>query len=142
MRDTFDEAWFYVMVQDVPDDETLSPAIEREALVRARSSWPLSLILAQYYQLRNDPRVDDLARQFADGAAAEPDTGRLAKFYDDVNDAAVDIMMHCRPHVEALIMPVLADRFLVDGAELRRRAQKKVERSVRSTKTGKDKVRT
>ena len=96
LQNTFDEAWFYAMVQDVPADETLAPDVERDALVLARTSWPLSLILAQYYQQRNDPRVDDLARQFADLVSEELDTGRLVKFYEDVESAAIDIILQLR----------------------------------------------
>jgi len=125
LRNTFDEAWFYAMVQDVPADETLAPDIERDALVLAQTSWPLSLILAQYYQPRNDPRLDELARQFANLAREELDTGRLAKFYEDAESAAIDIILSCAPDVAELITSVLADLFLMDGAEIRRRAERR-----------------
>jgi capsular polysaccharide biosynthesis protein len=125
LQTTFDEAWFYAMVQDVPAGEPLAPDVEADALVLARSSWPLSLILAQYYQPRNDPRVDDLARQFADLVSMELDTGRLAKFYEDVESAAIDIILSCAPEVAGLVTSVLSDRFLIDGAEIRRRAERR-----------------
>jgi capsular polysaccharide biosynthesis protein len=125
LQTTFDEAWFYVMVQDVPADETLAPDVEADALVLARSSWPLSLILAQYYQKRNDTRFDDLARQFVDLAREESDIGRLAKFCEDVESAAIDIILSCSPEVAELLTSVLLDRFLLDGAEIRRRAKRR-----------------
>jgi len=129
-------------VQDVPADETLAPDADRDALVLARTSWPLSLILAQYYQPRNDPRVDDLARQFADLVANELDTGRLVKFYEDVESAAADIVLSCAPEVAERLTSVLSERFLIDGADIRRRAQKKVGRTQRSTKGRGERVRT
>jgi hypothetical protein len=141
LRNTFDEAWFYAMVQDVPVDETLAPDVERDALLLARTSWPLSLILAQYYQPRNDPRVDDLARQFATLAGEEQDTGRLAKFYEDVESAAIDIILSCAPDVAELMTSVLSDRFLLDSADIRRRAQKKVDRARRSPKGRSERVK-
>jgi hypothetical protein len=125
LQNTFDEAWYYAMVQDVPADETLAPDVERDVLDLARTSWPLSLILAQYYQPRNDPRVDDLTRQFADLVSKEMDTGRLAKFYEDIESAAIDIVLTCAPDVAELLTSVLSDRFLIDGTEIRRRAQRR-----------------
>jgi capsular polysaccharide biosynthesis protein len=125
LQNTFDEVWFYAMVQDVPADETLAPDVERDALVLAGSSWPLSLILAQYYQPRNDPRVDDLTRQFADLVEKELDTGRLVKFYEDVESAAIDIILSCAPDVAERMTSVLSDRFLMDDAEIRRRAERR-----------------
>jgi hypothetical protein len=125
LQNTFDESWYYAMVQDVPADETLAPDVERDALDLARTSWPLSLILAQYYQPRNDPRVDDLTRQFADLVSKEMDTGRLVKFYEDIESAAIDIVLSCAPDVAELLTSVLSDRFLIDGSEIRRRAQRR-----------------
>ncbi len=142
LRPAFDEAWFYAMVQDVPVDESLSPDVERDALLLARSSWPLSLILARYYHKRNDWRVDDLARQFAELAAAEQDTGRLAKFYEDIEAAAIDIILRCSPEVAELVISVLSDRFVIDSAEVQRRAEKKANRTQRSARVRKQKVGT
>jgi hypothetical protein len=142
LRPAFDEAWFYAMVQDVPADETLDPDIERGALLVARSSWPLSLVLARYYQQRKDSRVDDFARQFVDLAAEELDTDRLAKFNEDVELAAVGILASCSPEVAGLVMSVLSDRFLIDGAELGRRSKRRADRAAGSSKPHKEKVRT
>jgi capsular polysaccharide biosynthesis protein len=141
LQTTFDEAWFYAMVQDVPDDETLAPDIEADALDLARSSWPLSLILARYYQQRNDSRVDGLARQFAELASKEMDTGRLAKFNEDIETAARETIRGCSREVAELMTAVLSDRFLIDGATLTRRALKKIDRAQRSTKVRGERVR-
>jgi hypothetical protein len=131
LGERFDEAWCYTMVQDVAAGETLAPDIERDALTLAASSWPLSLILAQYYHRQNDSRVDELAGQFADLAAEELDTGRLATFREDMESAATEILLGCSPDVAARMMAVLCDRFLIDGAEVRRRAKKWAERTSR-----------
>jgi capsular polysaccharide biosynthesis protein len=142
LRPAFDEAWFYAMVQDVPADETLAADLEHDALDLARSSWPLSMILAQYYQQRNDARVDDLTRQFARLAAEEQDTGRLAKYNEDMESAAVDVLLGCRPEVAEQMMSALSDRFLIDGAALRHRAKKRADRAARSRKARKEHVAT
>jgi hypothetical protein len=142
LRPAFDEAWLYAMVQDVPADETLAPEVEHDALDLAPSSWPLSMILAQYYQRRNLPRVDDLARQFANLAAEERDTGRLAKYIEDMESAAVDILLSCSPDVAELMTSVLSDRFMVDSVALRHRANKRADRSVRLPKIRKERVAT
>jgi hypothetical protein len=98
------------------------------------------MILAQYYQRRNLPRVDDLARQFANLAAEERDTGRLAKYIEDMESAAVDILLSCSPDVAELMTSVLSDRFMVDGVALRHRANKRADRSVRLPKIRKERV--
>jgi hypothetical protein len=140
LRPAFDEAWCYAMVQDVPAEETLAPEVERDALSLARSSWPLSMIMAQYYQRRNDPRVEDLARQFVNLAAEELDTGRLEKYIEDIESAAIDVLLGCSPEVAELMTSVLSDRFLLDGVALRHRANKRADRAIRSPKTRKEHV--
>jgi hypothetical protein len=142
LRPAFDEAWFYAMVQDVPADETLAPDIERDALGLASSSWPLSMILAQYYQRRDGAGVDELAQQFANLAADEQDTGRLAKYIEDIESAAVDVLLGCRPDVAERMTSVLSERFLIDAGALRERANKRADRAVRSPKARKERVTT
>jgi hypothetical protein len=140
LRPAFDEAWFYAMMQDVPADETLAPDIERDALGLASSSWPLSMILAQYYQRRDGARVDELVQQFANLAADEQDPGRLAKYIEDIESAAVDVLLGCRPDVAERMTSVLSERFLIDGDALRQRANKRADRAGRSPKARKERV--
>jgi len=142
LPNTFDETWLYAMVQDVPSDEILAPDVEHEALALAPSSWPLSMILAQYYHRQNDARVNDLVRQFANLAAEERDTGRLAKYNDDIESAAIDVLPGCSPEVDELMMSVLSDRFVIDVAALRERAKKRANRAVRSPKVRQEQITT
>jgi hypothetical protein len=142
LRKAFDETWFYAMVQDVLLGETLEPQIEHDAVILAATSWPLSLILAQYFQQRNDSRVDDFARQFAGLVAEEPNIGRLAKFREDIESAATEIILVCSPQVAELMASVLSERFLIDVVDLRRRAKKRAERPARLLKARNDNVRT
>jgi len=118
LQDRFDEEWFYVAVRSTgPGGTAFPPKDEDEVMLRARSSWPLSLVLAKYYAVRHVPGVDSLVQQFVDLASTETDVSRLATYRSDVEHVVKGILKHCRdldPPTAARLSAVLADRFLID----------------------------
>jgi hypothetical protein len=118
LQERFDEEWFFVAVRMTgPGGQAFPPESEDEVMLRARSSWPLSLMLAKYYSARDVARTDRLVRQFADLASMEPDISRLATYRSDVENAVKGILKHCRDldlQTATRLSTVLADRFQID----------------------------
>jgi hypothetical protein len=111
-RAGYDEAWYYAAVLDVlPHGETLPSEIERDALTEARSSWPLSWILARHFMVQDATRVDQLALQFAHLVEAESDLARLARYHGDVESMAPRVMKACGPETVDRVANALARVF-------------------------------
>src|SRR5215212_2729318 len=90
----YDEVWLYGYIRALNQSAALPADVEREAQRVASSSWTISLVLAHFYTRHDRQRGDELARQFAQLATAEPDRERLAMYRTEVAD----------------IMPILARR--------------------------------
>ena len=116
LRRAFDESWCYASVRACWKGAALPEAVEREAMVFARQSWPVSLALARYYAYarRNSTRLDDMAQQFADLAAAEYDINRLAAYRADVEESLASILNRCQPETRGHVAKVVMDHFLPD----------------------------
>jgi capsular polysaccharide biosynthesis protein len=117
MQATFDESWFIATVRDLSRLETLSPELEREAMACARSSWPLSLMLARYYSGLDTSRVKALIHQFADLASAESDVSRLATYHSAVENASGRILRNFKdmdPATFKRLIAILSSRFLIE----------------------------
>ena len=112
LQDRFDESWLYARVRKASTRSTLTQGLEEEAVARAVTSWPLSLMLARYYARAKDaPRADALANQFATLAMAESNAERLAHYRGDVLAMAGRISRACRPTTVDRLNALLADRF-------------------------------
>jgi len=122
-QERFDEEWFYATVRRTgPGGEAFSPQLEDEVFHLARSSWPLSLMLAKYYSVRDTSRVDPLVRQFADLVSIESDISRLATYQADVEYAATRILKNfpaLDTETSTRLASALADRFLIEVSDLR-----------------------
>ena len=70
-------------------------------------------MLAHFYVRQDRQRAENLARQFADLAAAETDTERLAKYRAEVADIAPMLVRRGSPETAARLHEVATDRFLV-----------------------------
>jgi hypothetical protein len=114
LQDQYDEAWLYAQVAIAMNKrgETLQREIEREALSLAAWSWPVSLALAGYYARRHVTRVDSMAKQFAELAAAEVDLDRLAHYRADVDGEVSTVVKRCDPATAVQVAAVVSDRFL------------------------------
>lgn len=141
MRERFDEAWFYAMVRDVPQGEALVPDIERDALIRARDSWPLTWMLGHYHAGQDASRVDGLVEQFIDLVVTEPDISRLAQHHKDVEAMAARVVKHCSPETANRLSSVLSEWFHVDVAKRQRQGSKKAGRGSRQTRLPRDRDR-
>ncbi len=116
LRQQYDEAWFYARVRSaITDDEPLPPALEDEATGLARSSWPVSAILALYYTDVEPAasRAVAMAERFAELAAAEHDVNRLMHYRAEVDGIAQSVAAVCDPPLTARLAAVLADRFVL-----------------------------
>lgn len=86
LQDHYDEVWFYARVRKVmAKGKTLAPELERDAVFIAETSWPVSLVLADYYmQTENVSGAEGMANRFADLVASEHDSSRRNRYRMDV----------------------------------------------------------
>jgi capsular polysaccharide biosynthesis protein len=119
-----DEARLYTHVRHCVVRRPLPAEIEAEALHLARSSWPVSWVLACYYAFNDPSRADPMARQFVDLVAAESDVGRLAHFHQDVEGRARRVVRECDPETATRLIGVLWDRFEIDLRGTQERLQR------------------
>jgi hypothetical protein len=109
----YDELWFYGYVRAVDKRVALPGDVEEAAWRLAPTSWPVSLALSQYYAQRDITRADNLARQFADLAATETDSNRLASYRSEVAEMAPMLVSRCSPETAGWLAEVAAHRFFV-----------------------------
>jgi hypothetical protein len=120
------------MVRDVLPGESLSTETEREALQEARTSWPVSWLLARYYLQRGDPRWVAVLAQFGTLLAQETNVARLAKYRDDVEGSLAEVLAQCSAEQAAELVPVLATHLLLRDEEVPQRGAKNEERTGRA----------
>jgi hypothetical protein len=143
MQDAFDELWLFAILKDELATKNVSPEIEEEAASRSRSSWPLSLLLAQHYGSQNDSRFETMVLQFVDLASAETDVSRLAGFKGALVRTATRIDKYRKqltPDTRARLIEVLADRFLIHEAEVEFGNRKKARRAAQAADPPEDSV--
>jgi capsular polysaccharide biosynthesis protein len=109
----YEEAWLYGYLRALHLRDALPLEIEQEAQRVASSSWPVSLVLAWHYVRRNAPHADSVARQFADLAATETDTNRLARYRSEVAEMASTLATRCSRNTATRLADVAIDRFQV-----------------------------
>jgi hypothetical protein len=119
LQNKYDEAWLFAQVAAVMNkrEETLKREIEREALRLAAWSWPVSLVLAGYYARLDAVRMDCMAKQFAELAAAEGNQDRLAHYRADVEDIVATLAKKCSPATAAQLAGVVSNRFLIGSPD-------------------------
>jgi hypothetical protein len=114
-QERYDEAWLYQRVRlAVPEGEVLSDEDLTEAACLAASSWPLAWELARYFTPRDPTRIDRFVADFVRLAAAEQDSGRLARYHAEIQKTARSVAKTCHPEMRERLESVLAQRFRID----------------------------
>jgi hypothetical protein len=114
-QERYDEEWLYQRVRlAVPDGEVLSDEDLADAANLAATSWPLAWELARYFATRDPGRIDRFVADFARQAAAEQDSGRLARYHAEIQKTARSVAKTCRPETREQLAGVLARRFRID----------------------------
>jgi hypothetical protein len=105
LRGRLHEAALYTRIRRLAGKSVSLPAaLEDEALALAAISWPISLILAQFYaRARNIARMEVMAGQFAALVRIESDKDRLAHYRGDVQSAIVRICRLCDRETASLL---------------------------------------
>jgi hypothetical protein len=118
IRRQFDEAWYYARLRKTSRKRRALPGdLEREALVLASESWPLSYMLAVCYARAGDrSRADALANQFAALLDAESDADRLEYYRFDIHGMAKFLLPQCEPETAIRLAAIVAARFPEKGS--------------------------
>lgn len=96
----------------------LPAEIENEGVRLATRSWPVSLVLAQYFaQMKNASSAATLVNQFLELAAAEPDARRRDYFRSDVVRMTTRLTMMCAPGATSRLTAVLKTQFQIESHE-------------------------
>jgi hypothetical protein len=113
LRGRLHEAALYTRIRRLARKSVSLPAaLEEEALGLASTSWPISLIMAQFYaRARIIPRMEVMARQFAALVCVESDGDRLAHYRGDVQTAIVRICRLCDRETASLLSHVWEAQF-------------------------------
>jgi hypothetical protein len=107
----YDEAWLYGYIRALNPRGALPVDVEREALMLASSSWPLSLVLARFYAHQNPQRAENLAREFAQLAVAETNPDQLERYRAEVAEMAPILVKRSSPGTAARLREVATDCF-------------------------------
>lgn len=117
LRDRYEEAWLYARVRKAVSrhGRTLPVEVEREAMRRATTSWPLSSMLARHYGFAqgDTERATRMVNQFVALAAAEFDLNRLAHHREEVGMMAQRVARLCDRETAEQLAGLLAERFLI-----------------------------
>jgi len=108
----YDEAWLFGRIRNARNRrEDLPPEIEREALDRATTSWPVTLSLMRYFLRRDIVRAEGLMKQFVTLAAKEHDAARLARYRVEVEDLYHLVTRLCSTGASQLLADAVAGMF-------------------------------